>query len=148
MRWKGLRPIVGKAEIVATKWAELRAMTGKSEAQAVSSERERYSVFVLGNLAQYCDRFASVHFVAIKYILFSKKYETYVLLKYSAFIALIFCISRVPHQKSAWRPPSPGWADNSRSSSSHVKSCISPVKNLAMLLQAEIQILECCFTRQ
>lgn len=76
-------------------------MTGRSEAQAVSSERERYSVFVLGNLAQCCGRFASVHFVAIKYILFSKKYETYVLLKYSAFIAFIFCISRVPHQKPA-----------------------------------------------
>lgn len=47
-------------------------MAGKSEAQDVSLEREWYSVFVFGTLAQYCHSFASVYFVAMKYILFSK----------------------------------------------------------------------------
>lgn len=60
-----------KAEVVATKWAELRAMTGKSEAQDVLW-KESYSVFVLGNLAQYCHSFAPVPFATIKYIVFSK----------------------------------------------------------------------------
>jgi len=43
-----VRAIVVKVEAVATKWTELRALTGKSEAQVVSLEREMCLCLCLG----------------------------------------------------------------------------------------------------
>lgn len=77
----------------------------------------------------------------------SRKYQIHVL-KYSGFTAPLFHISRVPHPELCLETAFSRMRRQHQGQLFHMKRCISPFKNLAMLLQAEIQILDCCFTRQ
>lgn len=78
----------------------------------------------------------------------SRKCQIHILLKYSGFIVLLFHISGVPHPELCLDTAFSRMRRQHQRQLFHVKRCILPVKYLAMLLQAEIQILDCCFTRQ
>lgn len=110
-------------------------------------KRENYPVVVLGNPAQHTVAlYLFIYCYEIDFV--PRKYQIYVLLKYSGFTALLFHISRVPHPELCLETAFSRMKRQHQGQLFHVKRCISPVKNLAMLLQAEIQILDSCFTRQ
>lgn len=129
-------------KVVATKWAEF------STRLMMCLWKERIILWLcLGthhNTLQLC--FCLFYSYEIDFV--PRKYQIYVLFIYSGFIALLFLISRVPHPELCLETAFSRMRRQHQAQVFHVKRCISPVKNLAMLFQAEIQILDCCFTRQ